>query len=63
MSVNYFTDQQVVELRKNPYVKNVSNKAITYEEKFKEYFYLEKAKVFTPSQIFEKAGFDIKVVG
>ena len=40
MSVNYFTDQQVAELRKNPYVKNVSNKAITYEEKFKEYFYL-----------------------
>ena len=63
MSVNYFTDQQVAELRKNPYVKNVSNKAITYEEKFKEYFYLEKAKGFTPSQIFEKAGFDIKVVG
>ena len=46
MSVNYFTDQQVAELRKNPYVKNVSNKAITYEEKFKEYFYLEKAKGF-----------------
>ena len=63
MSVNYFTDQQVAKLRKNPYVKNVSNKAITYEEKFKEYFYLEKAKGFTPSQIFEKAGFDIKVVG
>ena len=63
MSVNYFTYQQVAELRKNPYVKNVSNKAITYEEKFKEYFYLEKAKGFTPSQIFEKAGFDIKVVG
>lgn len=63
MGVDYFTDQQVAELRKNPYVKNVSNKAITYEEKFKEYFYLEKAKGFTPSQIFEKAGFDIKVVG
>ena len=63
MSVNYFTDQQVAELIKNHYVKNVSNKAITYEEKFKEYFYLEKAKGFTPSQIFEKAGFDIKVVG
>ena len=63
MSVNYFTDQQVAELRKNPYVKNVSYKAITYEEKFKEYFYLEKAKGCTPSQIFEKAGFDIKVVG
>ena len=63
MSVNYFTDQQVAELRKNPYVKNVSSKAITYEEKFKEYFYLEKAKGFTPTQMFEKAGFDIKVVG
>ena len=39
MGVNYFTDEQVEEFRKNPYVKNVSNKAITYEEKFKEYFY------------------------
>ena len=33
MGVNYFTDEQVEEFRKNPYVKNVSNKAITYEEK------------------------------
>ena len=31
MSVNYFTDQHVAELRKNPYVKNVSNKEINYE--------------------------------
>ena len=38
-------------------------KILLDEDKFKEYFYLEKAKGFTPSQIFEKAGFDIKVVG
>ena len=35
MGVSYFTDEQVEELRKNPYVKHVSNKAITYEDLLK----------------------------
>ena len=30
MGVNYFTEEQVKELEKNPYVKKVSNKSITY---------------------------------
>ena len=36
MGVNYFTEEQVRELEKNPYVKKVSNKSITYAEEFKE---------------------------
>ena len=36
MGVNYFTDEQVEYLRKNKYVKHVSNKGITYTLEFKE---------------------------
>ena len=36
MGVNYFTEEQVKELEKNPYVKKVSNKSITYAKEFKE---------------------------
>ena len=35
MGVNYFTEEQVKELEKNPYVKKVSNKSITYAKEFK----------------------------
>ena len=63
MGVNYFTDEQVEEFRKNPYVKNVSNKAITYEEKFKEYFYEQYTKGVSPTQIFRNAGFDTDLLG
>jgi len=62
MGVNYFTDEQVEELRKNPYVKHVSTKAITYEDSFKEYFYLQYASGYTPTQIFRMAGFDTNVL-
>ena len=39
MGVNYFSDEQVKELEKNPYVKKVSIKSITYSEEFKELDY------------------------
>lgn len=63
MGVNYFTDEQVEELRNNPYVKHVSNKAITYEDSFKEYFYFQYSSSHTPTQIFATTGFDTKTIG
>lgn len=63
MGVNYFTDEQVEELRKNPNVKNVSNKAITYEESFKELFLNDYQNGISPSLIFTKYGFNPKVLG
>ena len=63
MGVNYFTDEQVEELRKNPYVKRVSEKGITYEEGFKELFMAEYESGKGPYQIFREAGFDVKVLG
>ena len=39
MGKNYFTPEQVEQLRKNKYVKHVSEKAITYTENLKKFFY------------------------
>jgi len=63
MGVNYFSDKQIEELRRNPYVDKVSNKAITYSEVFKQYFMNELNHGKFPTQIFREAGFDTKVVG
>lgn len=63
MGVNYFTDEQVEVLRKNPYVKNVSNKSITYTEEFKMYFHNKYLNRCGPTKIFSDAGFDINVLG
>ena len=63
MGVNYFTEKQVEELRKNPYVKKVSEKGITYEEGFKELFMSDYNNGMGPTEIFQKYGFDTKVLG
>lgn len=63
MSIKYFTEEQLEELRKNPYVKKAGNKAITYEEGFKELFIKEYEKGKSPSLIFREAGFDTRALG
>ena len=64
MSKVLFTDNEVKKLRKNKYVKNVSNKAITFTDEFKEkvVFETENYKKF-PRQVFEECGFDIDIIG
>lgn len=63
MGKNYFTPEQVEQLRKNKYVKHVSEKAITYTEEFKEIFMLEYTSGKTPSLILSEMGFDIRALG
>ena len=63
MGKNYFTPEQVEELRKNKYVKHVSEKAITYTEEFKEIFILKYKSGKLPSQALTEMGFDCKVLG
>ena len=63
MGNKYFTDEQLEELLKNPYVKNASNKAITYTEEFKAYFVAEYEAGKTPSEILRNSGFDVSVLG
>ncbi|HOR18188.1 MAG TPA: hypothetical protein PL147_04845 [Bacilli bacterium] len=63
MGVNYFTDEQVKILKANPNVKNVSNKAITYTDQFKEHFVNEYNKGKLPIVIFEDVGLSVKILG
>lgn len=63
MSKKCFTTQEQAELRTNPYVKNVSAKAITYTDAFKERFIEEYSQSKLPSEIFQEAGFALDVLG
>ncbi|WP_407083019.1 IS3 family transposase [Paenibacillus polygoni] len=63
MTKKIFTNQQQAQLKLNPYVKNVSAKAITYTEEFKGFFIDEYDKGKIPSEIFLEAGFDIGALG
>ena len=58
MSQKTFTERELKHLRKNPYVKKVSEKAITYHEEFKHLFISQIEDGKTPRMIFEQAGFE-----
>lgn len=63
MSNKNLTKKEIEILSKNPYVKNVSEKSITYTDEFKNIFINEYENGMTPSTIFKKYGFDIEVLG
>jgi hypothetical protein len=63
MGIKYFTDEQVRMLRDNPYVKNVTQKGITYTDEFKAHFVQSYESGKLPNQIFMEAGFDITILG
>ncbi len=63
MSKKIFSEQEILELSKNKYVKNVSSKGITYTNEFKIQFIAESENGRTSRQIFEDAGFDINIIG
>lgn len=63
MSKINFTDENILELSKNIYIKNISNKSITYTNEFKIHFITEYNNGKTPKQIFNESGFDIDIIG
>lgn len=63
MSKVQFTDEDILNLSKNIYVKNISNKSITYTNEFKIHFIAEYNNGKTPRQIFNDAGFNIDIIG
>lgn len=63
MSKKLFTNEEVKLLSKNKYVKNITNKGITYTDEFKHLFIVENESGKLPRQIFEDAGFDINILG
>ena len=63
MSKKTFTENEVKELSKNPYIKHIGEKGITYTKEFKEYFIQEMNNGKGTTEIFLKAGFDTKLIG
>jgi len=63
MSQILFDKETINLLRENPYVKEVSEKSITYTSEFREKFVVEYESGKSPSQIFREAGFDVKKLG
>jgi len=63
MGRNYFTDEQVQQLQLNPFVKNVSNKEITYTDEFKAVFTEKYLEGNPPSVVLREMGFDPHILG
>lgn len=63
MSTNYFTPEQVKLLEANKYVKNVSQKGITYSEDFKRDFITLKELGHGTARIFRNCGLEPEILG
>lgn len=63
MSKKLFSNNEIIKLSKNKYVKNVTAKGITYTNEFKLQFISEYENGKASRQIFEDAGFDIEIIG
>ncbi|HEU4965478.1 MAG TPA: HTH domain-containing protein, partial [Bacilli bacterium] len=60
---NRFTEHEIRLLEENPNVKLVSDKSITYTPSFKLAAVEAYAEGQTPMEIFQKAGFDMDIIG
>lgn len=63
MGKGNFTPEEVQLLKKNPNVRSVADRRITYTKAFKVHFVNEYRMGKSPTQIFREAGFDVKVLG
>lgn len=63
MSIKLFTEKEIASLSNNPYIKTISDKAITYTDEFKRIFIAESEKDKPARVIFEEHGFDVAILG
>jgi transposase len=63
MSKKLFTEQEIDLLNQNKYVKRVGTRGITYTDEMKQYAISLNEKGMFSTEIFEKAGFDLSVIG
>ncbi|OAB41320.1 transposase [Paenibacillus glacialis] len=63
MSHKLFNKKEIKPLIASPFVKNISEKGITYTDEFKRIFIAEYEKGKLPRQIFEECGFDVESLG
>lgn len=63
MSRHVFTDEQIEELKRNPYVISVTSKYVNYSEEFKKLFLKDYNDGMSPIDIFRKYGLDPDTLG
>lgn len=63
MSRKLLTNEEIETLEQNKYVKNVTNKTITYTDEFKRIFIAEYERGKFPREIFNEYGFDVDILG
>ncbi len=63
MSKKLFTENEIKILKKNKYVKNVTDKGITYTNDFRKEYIKCIEKGDSKDEVFKKLGFDIKILG
>ena len=60
---NIVTEEEIIILKQNKYVKKVTSKGITYTDEFKRIFIDENGNGKLPRIIFEECGFNIDIIG
>lgn len=63
MNRKYFTEEQIEELKKNPYVKKVTEKTVNFTKEFKEHFINEINDGKGPHRIFVESGINPYILG
>jgi transposase len=63
MSKRIFSSEEIKILSQNKYVKNISEKAITYTDEFKRIFLSERQNGKFAKQIFLEHGLDVNILG
>ena len=63
MSKKIFNKNEIEKLRNNIYVKEASQKGITYTDEFKVLFMAKYKNGKLPREIFESAGFEVEMLG
>ena len=60
---NFFTQEQMEQLLKNPYVKSVTPSTVRFTEEFKRYFYQKHTSGMLVRDIFLECGIDPDILG
>ena len=63
MNQKNFTEKEMNELRKHPYIQSVTSTLITYTDEFKRIFIAEDRDGKLPREIFRDHGFDVDLLG
>lgn len=63
MNGHPFTEEQIIQLRQNPYVFNIVGNKLFLTKEFKEIFFAEYNQGNLPRSILEKYGFNTAILG